>query len=1277
MATIRNLLPEFIHNRFRENKREGEFKAVTMFIDISGFTPMTENLMRQGKVGAEILSTILNSIFNPVIDAVYERDGFISGFAGDAFTAIFPAEDTMLPCFSALKIQEIFVEHSQQSTMFGTFDISVKIGMSYGDVKWGIQGSDAHYAYYFKGPAIDNCAFSEHKCSKKDTVIDIRLKQMIDIESVEIEQTESPEFFKLKKMIDEPPEVAGFDAPDISMEIAGKFFPESLFSRQIVGEFRDIVPVFISFQASEDQAEEDAFVELALESADLNGGYFNSLDFGDKGPNMLILFGAPVGYENNIERAINFISMLKEKSTIKYRAGITDGVVYAGFVGSLRRATYTVLGDMVNLSARFMMKASWRDIWVSEKIATRIKGNFITEDLGDFYFKGKSEPVKVFKLVKEKKSLVEFKFENEMVGREKELEKALKFISPIGAGRNAGILYIYGEAGVGKSRLLYEIKEKQAKIAKMFVLSTDDILKKSMNPFITFFSRYFEQVVGGQSAENTELFEARWNSLINRLENAQSVPSQNKGAIIKELHRTKSLIGALFGLKWEGSLYEKLDAKGRFDNTVFAIKEFFKAESIIQPVILSFEDIHWMDSDSQEMCRALVRQMDEFPIAAIVLSRFLDDGSKPTLNAGDSMPKDEIVIDRLEASSVGVFVEKLLGMPASKEVVAFIQGRTEGNPFYIEQFCMYLKENSIIREDCGLYHLVRKDVEVPSEVKAILISRIDRLSKELKEIVLIASVIGREVDVRILSEVVNNMEILPILSEGKIERIWQSASDALYIFNHALLRDAAYDMQLTGRLKTLHKVTAESMERIYGSEMKFFSDIAFHYEKAEIVNKTSDYLQKAGDYAAENYKNDDAMHLYNRLLKYVGSDSSGTVRIKHRLGAIYKLIGKWDEANEIYTESLKLSENIGDDKLVADSKRHLGRLLQEKGKYDDASALFKGALDTYEAIDDQEGSCLVTGFTGLIHYYQGDLEQALRFFEKMLDIAMANSDLDNIAVAYRYLGGVNYYRGDYAAALEFYKQSLGIVEQLNKEYDIGFAKGNLGLAFSYTNDFESALQSYQESLQIYEKLGDKYGVAYNSYNMGELYFWVGRYQDAMNSFKTMLKIATELGSTRQMALAYNMIGDMYKKISDFDNAEMNYDKAIKLAEELNFGNLFCEFYYEKADLYFEMNDLEKSEKLVDGAIRNGPTGRKEFLFKAKVLKNRITAIESKPAAVDNLKAMLAEASDNDEKATIYYWLNNITGDDDCRIEAAKLYDALYKTAPREIYRTRLNELENN
>ena len=210
---MQNFIPQFIAKKTKRNELTGSFLACTIFIDISGFTNMTQKLMSSGKEGAEILSNIINDIFTPSIKCISDHGGFVSTFAGDAFTAIFITEKAEYPLKAAYRINKIFDKSGKVKTKHGDFDLGVKIGLSYGRVDYGILDAEVQKAYYFRGDAINSCAASEHKADRMQIVADDIFIQNLNIdikkqnienkwftiipENIDVPPVSSPSFFKI------------------------------------------------------------------------------------------------------------------------------------------------------------------------------------------------------------------------------------------------------------------------------------------------------------------------------------------------------------------------------------------------------------------------------------------------------------------------------------------------------------------------------------------------------------------------------------------------------------------------------------------------------------------------------------------------------------------------------------------------------------------------------------------------------------------------------------------------------------------------------------------------------------------------------------------------------------------------------------------------------------------------------------------------------------------------------------------------------------------------
>jgi len=296
------LVPDFILYQDTKGRTEGNFAAAALFIDIPGFTNLTEKLVQHGREGAEILAGTLRFYFDPLISAVHEAGGFIVSFAGDAFTAIFPhtpgrnvAEHALS---AALKMRRFFIDRAERATRFGTFPFSYKVGLSWGAVEWGIVRVSPERAYwYFRGPAIDKCASIEHHAEKGDVLLDALFHQRIPERKVE------PVIDGVLKLVDlddiELPNVPRIRPPGSGAH----FVAPGIEDMPPQGEFRHVTSVFLSFDAIPSFEE---LIKMLHEHVNRYGGTFTGVDSGDKGINCLIHFGAPITHENDTERALDF-----------------------------------------------------------------------------------------------------------------------------------------------------------------------------------------------------------------------------------------------------------------------------------------------------------------------------------------------------------------------------------------------------------------------------------------------------------------------------------------------------------------------------------------------------------------------------------------------------------------------------------------------------------------------------------------------------------------------------------------------------------------------------------------------------------------------------------------------------------------------------------------------------------------------------------------------------------------------------------------------------------
>jgi class 3 adenylate cyclase len=878
---MHRLVPDFILEQCAAGRVTGSFPAAGLFVDISGFSSVTDDLMVHGPQGAEVLATLMRTVFEPLVQSCYEQGAFITTFAGDAFTALFPTEATTAEATgralaAAWRIQEHMRAVAENTTIYGTYSLAAKVGMAWGDADWGIVSADdgSRAVFYFRGAAIEDSAAAEHFAGPGDIILTSNfydgVKEQVHVDAVASENG-SVEHHRLLTIIEPLPPIQAVELPAPQLDLLERFHPQGLLTQAYSGEFRHVVNLFISLPTVRTETQLTVFMRSLFALQSRYGGLLNRLDFGDKGSNLLLFWGAPVAHENDVERALNLTLDLQTQTSIPIKAGLTYQIAHAGFVGSPLREDYTCFGRGVNLAARFMTHAGRGEIWVDEAVARRAGTRFELEFEGAMAFKGFAKNQRVYVLYERKEELADV-FEGELVGREVELARLLDFASPLEEGGYAGVMVIRGEAGIGKSRLVHAFRiELTASVTEdglelsWVLCQTDEVLRDSLSPFRYWLRRYFGQSETQAEARNKRSFNRTLDRLVDATEDAE---------LAGELDRTRSFLGALLGLRWPDSLYEELDPEGRHENTLIGLICLLQAESVRRPVILQLEDAQWLDVDSKGLLARLVRTLTadrnrEYPIALIVTARPSERG--PLL--GEDLAYQEIDLGQLSRESLARLAEGQLNGPAAPVLLSLLAERAEGNPFFAEQILRYLTDgNRLRRGDDGWEPTNASELSVvPSDVSALLIARLDQLTQQVKEVVQTAAILGREFEVKLLTQMLLEDDLLSRkVAQAEEAAIWSALTELRYLFKHALLRDAAYRMQVQTRRQSLHGSAVDALEKLFGNELDaHYGELAYHSEQAGRDDKALHYSRLAGDAARDAYQNSQAVDYYGRALKLV------------------------------------------------------------------------------------------------------------------------------------------------------------------------------------------------------------------------------------------------------------------------------------------------------------------------------------------------------------------------------------------------------------------------
>ena len=1112
------LIPGFIQEEIDRGRDQGEFSAVCMSLDLSGFTVMTEDLMEQGKGGAEELSRVINDLFGTIVAIIGSYRGTITSFAGDALTALFPSDDPSYGATGALRARDAIRERRRIETRYGVYRISARIGIAAGTVQWGIVGPSGGKTYYVAGSAVDRAVAAQEESTNGGVVVGGELAEALRARGIETESGTEGRIFLSEiraAAAASPPK-----APRLAESSLLEMFPREVVEWSGLGEFRRVSVVFVGLRTVPEHQELDRITSAIRTACAQLGGYFNLLDYGDKGMLILVLFGAPVGHEDDPERAVEFALAVIEELGEGVRCAMTSGVVYAGLVGSELRSTYTALGSTVNLSARLMQKTPWGTLFVPEQAGELLGERYRLEENGALVLKGIDRPVTAC-TVKRTGGSGRGGFSGMLVGRADELERLRKSIAGALAERAGGITYLYGEAGMGKSRLTHEASNLLPPHVRLFALESDPVLRKSLNPFVGVLNEYF--TLPEASHNRAALFDEGFRRLLAAVRGGGRLDDREKAA--SALERYRPFLGVLVGVHDEGTIYDQLDPQSRFENTMYAIGEFFLAHCLMSPIVILVEDLHALDEDSRRVFQYLTRNLSGQPARVVATSRYTDDGGRPAIHSPEVTSVEEIRVGPLSREDIGLLLERRIGGSVAPRTLDLVYEKTQGNPYYAEQFSGYLMDTGRLRLEKEEYVLTGALQEIPTGINGILVARLDRLSPPLKALTQVASVFGRQFPASTVGRVMSSPAVGSSMNSGEVEscldlgtkqRLWEASGDDMFAFQSTLLRDTAYEMQSSQRVRSLHSIAAYALEDELSEDETRSADLAHHFDHGEVHGRSAYYLRRAAEVAAGSYKNDEAIELYTRLLSVV--DPHEQIEVRLRMAEVDDLRGDWQSAIRSLEEAREAARILVRSKVEAVVLVKAGEILQKQGDYAKAEAVLRTAVELARRLDDRPCYGRALLFLGRTYWSTGKYDQGSKLLETATRVFEAIGAENDAALSLYYTGVIHRDKNEYARAHEFYKRAEELFHHAGNRRLETYPLYDLAVIYLYRGELESAFSSFAQVEAVYREMGYKSGLAAALGNLGVISAFQGKFDRAEAYGDEALAIVQEIGE--QLAVAY-------------------------------------------------------------------------------------------------------------------------------------------------------------
>jgi class 3 adenylate cyclase len=892
---LRSYVPRLVTRRLADEPRPIEVPAsehtegALLFVDISGFTPLTERMARRGAAGAEELGRLLNDFFGGVVDDIASHGGQVVDFAGDAVFALWLADDDLAD--AALRASQCALALQERIQARGDQDVplAIKETVGAGAVSVLHVGGDGRRACVVAGDAQRQVTASERHAEPGSVVLSGEVAALLG-DRVDAR----PEADGCARLVAVEQPVAPVPLLDVTLDRSAEpalrdYVPPAVQARVDAGqgdwlaEFRRVTSVFVNVVGLryDDEGALARLHDVALSVQRIARrfkGYVSQFAIDDKGTVFLVAFGLPPrAHEDDATRGVRAALAIEQEIAnqgLRSAIGITTGRVFCAPVGSQERRQYQLQADVVNLAAR-LMQAALDDVLCDAATARELDGAY--ETLAPIRVKGKTAPVAVFRPYDDGNATDARADTNvPLIGRERERDAIAGWVAQLAEEGRGHSVVLEGEAGIGKSRLVQELVD-QAQLAGCLTLLGAASAIEEATPWFAWRS-VFAQLFELDAVPPTQ--GARRRHVTRRLraqpEHLELAPLLD-AALLLDLPPTPTTAS--------------LSGKLRAERTRDLLVALLRGAAQDHPTVLILEDAHWMDSASWALARRVLDEIDG--LLFVVASRPAAEGDGAVLTALTDEADEHVLLEAMSGDDVSALVCRRLQVDAlGADVDALIRERAEGHPFFSEELAYALRDAQLIVVDEGRARLAT-DAEaarrqLPDTVQGVVTSRLDALSPEHQLTLKTASVIGRAFspaavraahparpdDDALLGQLVE-------LEELDLVRAARGDEESAFAFKHAIIRDVAYDGMLYAQRRGLHAAVARYLEEAHGDDLApVINALAHHWREAagdrgddvEACARAASAAARAGESALEG----GAFHEAHALLE-------DAVRFHHQL----------------------------------------------------------------------------------------------------------------------------------------------------------------------------------------------------------------------------------------------------------------------------------------------------------------------------------------------------------------------------------------------------------
>jgi class 3 adenylate cyclase/tetratricopeptide (TPR) repeat protein len=894
------------------------------------------------------------------------------------------------------------------------------------------------------------------------------------------------------------------------------------------------------------------------------------------GDGIMALFGAPLAHEEHAVRACYAALRMQSQIShygdetqhilgvpIQIRIGLNSGEVVVRAIGSDLHMDYTAVGQTTHLAARMEQLASPGSTLMTAATFELAQGRVAVTPRGPTTVKGLSDSVELYQLSGIGATNTRFQASatrglTRFVGRSAELAQMFAALERAQAGCGE-LVALVGEPGVGKTRLVWEFIHSQ-RTRTFRVLETGSVSygkASAWRPVIDLFKAFFQ---------------------IREGEDEHTVRDRVAAQSLMQDHQLETFLSPLLYLldvPVEDTSWDKLEPAERRVRILDACKRLLLREAHVQPLLLVFEDLHWIDHESQVLLDTLVDSLPGIPMLLLVNYR-----PEYQHRWGGKSSYTQIRVDPLDSKSTDELLDALLGVnPTLKAVRRLLLERTGGNSFFLEESARTLVESGVLEGAPGAYELVRplEEFVMPATVQAVLAARIDRLAEDNKRVLQTASVIGKDVPFALLRDIAGlpTDDLRAALADLQTAEFVYEASTypALeYTFKHALTHEVAYRSLLQRQRRALHARIVEAMEGIFADRVfEQVERLAHHAVHAEVWEKAVDYLRQAGSKAFNRSANREAaMHLEQAVsalshLPQTQESLAQAVDLRATLYSCLIPLGEQVRGLELMRQAEPLVRALGDPRRTAWIHCLMSGSLSNLGYVDEGLAHGEEVAGLADSLNDAALAVTARFHVGIAYRFHGAYRRAFEFFrpdpkvapEELIESHRSQSNPDmryRASAAHYYLYSLNNCShcltelGELDEASAYSEQAAKVADALELRYPRALVDAVAGHLRLRKGDLAEAVSVLERCIQTYESADARFAILVMVGMLGPAYTLSGRIDDAIALFERTRDFAEARGLVSFKTPVLVHLGDAYSRADRSSEAVEAASCALDLAK---------------------------------------------------------------------------------------------------------------------------------